>query len=88
CSSGADNTEYYIRTSFKGLPYRLGPQTHQCQFCGALRWGEERTKANIRRGEETYSNCCQQGSVMLPWGEFEGPTVPLSLQMLYTGEDE
>ncbi|EGF99758.1 uncharacterized protein MELLADRAFT_28736, partial [Melampsora larici-populina 98AG31] len=33
-----------------------------------------------------YSNCCQQGSVTLPWGEFKGPTVPKALLKLYTGK--
>lgn len=87
CQTVSENVESHIRSTFPELPYRLGLQDHICQHCGALRWGEERTNANVKRDEETYSNCCQQGSVSLPWGEFDGPTLPEMLQKLYMGPD-
>ncbi|KAH9823006.1 hypothetical protein DFH28DRAFT_862805, partial [Melampsora americana] len=53
------NTEIDLMKKFRGqLPYRLGPMSHCCRNCGALRWGEERTKENIRTGSESYLNCC------------------------------
>ncbi|EGG11656.1 uncharacterized protein MELLADRAFT_59634 [Melampsora larici-populina 98AG31] len=88
CNTSTDNNQATILAKFQDLPYRLGKQDHECQYCGALRWGEERTKIKSKHQEETYSNCCQQGSVTLPWGEFEGPTVPDSLLKLYTGSDK
>ncbi|EGF99940.1 uncharacterized protein MELLADRAFT_39963 [Melampsora larici-populina 98AG31] len=88
CRASNENNQATILGKFQDLPYRLGEQNHECQHCGALRWGEERTKLKSKHQEETYSNCCQQGSVTLPWGEFEGPTLPDSLLKLYTGEDK
>ncbi|KAH9816142.1 hypothetical protein DFH28DRAFT_874497, partial [Melampsora americana] len=44
----------------------LGPMTHPCAHCGALRFNEERSKDNIRLGKELYLNCCQYGAVTLP----------------------
>ncbi|KAH9815568.1 hypothetical protein DFH28DRAFT_869686, partial [Melampsora americana] len=83
----SENNEVSILQKFGDLPFRLGPQDHECQHCGALHWGEERTNANIKAGVEIYSTCCQQGSVTLPWGEFEGDTVPHELFKLYTEDN-
>ncbi|KAH9808796.1 hypothetical protein DFH28DRAFT_907723 [Melampsora americana] len=85
----SQNNEAALIAKFQGqLPYRLGPMNHSCQNCGALRWGEERTKENIRINSEAYLNCCQYGAVTLPLKDMpEGP-LPAELMEMYTGADE
>lgn len=68
------------------IPFSVGARDHQCQHCGALRWGLERTFANQRTGSETYSNCCQQGDVTIPMVNFYGPLIPDEMIDLFKGE--
>ncbi|KAH9807487.1 hypothetical protein DFH28DRAFT_895723 [Melampsora americana] len=82
------NNEATLMAKFPGqLPYRLGPMDHTCKNCGALRWGEERSKENIRLGSESYLNCCQYGAVTLPLRFMPGGPLPPELLHLYTASD-
>ncbi|KAH9814703.1 hypothetical protein DFH28DRAFT_892393, partial [Melampsora americana] len=66
-SNSSQNTEAALLKKFAGqLPFRLGPMTHACVHCGALRFSEERSKENQRAGKGWYLNCCQYGAVTLP----------------------
>ncbi|KAH9814388.1 hypothetical protein DFH28DRAFT_894906 [Melampsora americana] len=88
-SNSSQNTEALLTQKFKGqLPFRLGPMTHPCEHCGALRFSEERRKENIRLGKELYLNCCQYGAVTLPLKFMPGGPLPPELLALYTGCDD
>ncbi|KAH9807712.1 hypothetical protein DFH28DRAFT_913105, partial [Melampsora americana] len=87
--NSSQNNEPALMAKFQGeLPYRLGPMNHPCKSCGALRWGEERTKENVRVGTEAYLNCCQYGAVTLPLKDMPDGPLPAELMQLYTGADE
>ncbi|KAH9815993.1 hypothetical protein DFH28DRAFT_871831, partial [Melampsora americana] len=84
-----DNNEDFLLNRFPGqLPYSLGPMNHVCIHCKALRWGEERTKLNIKNSEEIYMNCCQYGDVKLPMADFDGPPLPPDLLELFTSSSK
>ncbi|KAH9813480.1 hypothetical protein DFH28DRAFT_896461 [Melampsora americana] len=89
CFNSSQNTEPLLLKKFEGqLPYRLGEMSHVCYHCGALRWGEERSKENIRSNKELYLNCCQYGAVTLPLKFMPGGPLPEELMLLYTGSDD
>lgn len=58
----------------KAQPHRLGPMNDECSGCGALHWGEERTKNH----KGTYNDCCRHNKVLLP---HIPPTTPLLLEL-------
>ncbi|XP_054793681.1 uncharacterized protein LOC129299240 [Prosopis cineraria] len=43
-----------------------GDAMHECGFCHALLWFNERVKKGPHRGRLLFSLCCSQGKVMLP----------------------
>ncbi|KAH9814081.1 hypothetical protein DFH28DRAFT_895136 [Melampsora americana] len=89
CVNSKQNTEPMLMRKFEGqLPYRLGPMDHSCYHCGALRWGEERSKESLRLRKELYLNCCQYGAVTLPLKFMPGGLLPPQLLQLYTGSDD
>ncbi|EGG13209.1 uncharacterized protein MELLADRAFT_58373 [Melampsora larici-populina 98AG31] len=84
-----DNTEASLLNRFPGeLPYYLGRMNHVCMHCKALRWGQERTKENVRNREEKYMNCCQYGDLKLPMADFDGPPLPDDLFELFTSSSK
>ncbi|KAH9820329.1 hypothetical protein DFH28DRAFT_852883, partial [Melampsora americana] len=88
-SNSSENTETKLNRKFDGqLPFRLGPMTHPCDHCGALRFSKERNKENIRLERELYLNCCQYGAVTLPLKFMPGGPLPAELLQLYTGSDD
>lgn len=47
-------------------PLNLGGPIHQCCFCGASIWFEERLKKPMRDNIPLFSLCCTEGKVRLP----------------------
>lgn len=66
----------------------IGKCDRTCKNCGALRWGNERTKAHQKKNEDTYSNCCKVGQVMLPMFYFPQPPPPQIIMWLLTSSDQ
>ncbi|KAH9807851.1 hypothetical protein DFH28DRAFT_869826, partial [Melampsora americana] len=88
-SNSSQNTEAILNSKFDGqLPFWLGPMTHSCDHCGALRFSEERNKENSRLGRELYLNYCQYGAVTLPLKFMPGGPLPPELFELYTGSHD
>ncbi|KAH9806970.1 hypothetical protein DFH28DRAFT_918300, partial [Melampsora americana] len=87
--NSSQNTEAALVQKFAGqLPFRLGPMTHACEHCGALRFSGERSKENLRLDKELYLNCCQYGAVTLPLKFMPGGPLPPELLELYTNSDD
>ncbi|KAH9811757.1 hypothetical protein DFH28DRAFT_900102, partial [Melampsora americana] len=88
-ANSSQNTEYELKRKFKDqLPFQLGPMTHPCDHCGALRFSEERSKDNFRLSRNLYLNCCQYGAVTLPLKFMPGGPLPPELLELYIGSDD
>nr|GEV87429.1 hypothetical protein [Tanacetum cinerariifolium] len=45
----------------------LGAPSYQCHNCNATMWYEERNNKGKRIVNPTFSLCCQEGKVLLPW---------------------
>lgn len=44
----------------------LGPLKHNCRFCGAFTWYEERTNKGKQRKISDFGFCCLKGKIRLP----------------------
>lgn len=44
-----------------------GDATYKCKYCGALMWYAERINKTLKQKEPTFTLCCGQGSVKLPF---------------------
>ncbi|GJX95035.1 DNA helicase PIF1, ATP-dependent [Tanacetum coccineum] len=45
----------------------LGAPSYQCRSCNATMWYEERNNKGNGTANPTFSLCCQEGKVLLPW---------------------
>ncbi|XP_020985850.2 uncharacterized protein LOC110274852 [Arachis duranensis] len=51
----------------KGPEYlSIGDPMHQCEYCNALFWYDERTNKHYKATEPKYTNCCKGGQVQIP----------------------
>lgn len=60
-----------------------GDPTYQCKYCGALMWYAERINKRRNQKDPTFTLCCGQGSVKLPFLK-ESPDL---IKKLLTGND-
>ncbi|KAH9823847.1 hypothetical protein DFH28DRAFT_878895, partial [Melampsora americana] len=65
----------------------VGACERRCQYCGALRWGKERTKRCQANKTDEYFNCCKVGQVMLPTFYFPQREPPDTIKWLLTSMD-
>ncbi|OMO58886.1 DNA helicase [Corchorus capsularis] len=76
-SSNDAGQSFSARSTSCVSPLNLGLPEHQCKFCGALHWFEERNKKD-RRAKREFVKCCQGGRIRLPMLK----PAPLFLQTL------
>ncbi|KAG7586074.1 P-loop containing nucleoside triphosphate hydrolase [Arabidopsis thaliana x Arabidopsis arenosa] len=60
-----------------------GDPTYSCKYCGALMWHAERINKRLKTTDPTFTLCCGQGSVKLPFLK-ESPEL---IKKLLTGKD-
>lgn len=53
----------YLKESYPERSY-YGKTNHECQYCGAVLWYQERIKS--KHGSITYNLCCKGGKIRIP----------------------
>ncbi|CAO2038896.1 unnamed protein product [Urochloa humidicola] len=71
----------YLKESYPERSY-YGVANHECQYCGAIFWYEERIKSN--HGTITSSLCCKGGKIRIP--PFKKPPEFLANLLDYNGD--
>lgn len=71
----------YLKESYHERSYH-GAANHECQYCGAIFWHNERIKSN--HGTITYSLCCKEGKIRIP--PFKKPPEFLANLLNYNGD--
>ncbi|CAH9083783.1 unnamed protein product, partial [Cuscuta epithymum] len=86
CNGEVDDSDKDDDNGSKSIPsgyLDFGDPSCSCQFCGALFWYNERVESNYKAQNPTYSGCCMQGKIKLPFMKKPPPI----LENLFLGKD-
>lgn len=74
-----------LTASYPGRSY-YGPPTHECPYCGAVFWFQERVKSlsAVSKRKIVYNICCKSGKIQVP--RFEQPPEPLAALIKSDGD--